>query len=243
MAWYAYCITEQQAIHGNVRARRPFPIEGLHGIGGAQVLGYPSGEFAIMVSEYVRTGELGQRALLEHAHVVGECFGRTTVLPFRFGTVFDSDDGLRRAIRSNRRTFLESVARLRGKSEMHLKLMVRDDTVAKTVANVLPAGVGREYLTQLRLQAVRDREAQTKARAISVQVHKLLNPLEEEITCKKDISGALLIDIAHLIDSRTVEKYHNRCTTAARQLKNCELVISGPWPPYHFTPDKLRMVS
>lgn len=174
---------------------------------------------------------------------MGDCFGRTTVLPFRFGTVFDSDEGLRRAVRTNRRAFMDSVVHLRGKSEMHIKLMVRDDGVMKAVADVLPVGVGREYLTLLRQQAVRDREAQTKARAISVQVHKLLNPLQEEITCKKDVSGALLIDIAHLIDSKTVEKYHNRCSTAARQLKNCELSMSGPWPPYHFTPDKLRMVS
>jgi hypothetical protein len=26
-------------------------------------------------------------------------------------------------------------------------------------------------------------------------------------------------------------------------LKNCELAISGPWPPYHFLPGKLRMVA
>lgn len=64
MAWYAYCITEQKAFNGTVRARRPFPIDGLYGIGGAQVLGYPSGDFAVIVSEYVRTGDLYQRAFV-----------------------------------------------------------------------------------------------------------------------------------------------------------------------------------
>ena len=34
MAWYAYCITEQQAFQGNSRARRPFTIPSLTGIGG-----------------------------------------------------------------------------------------------------------------------------------------------------------------------------------------------------------------
>ena len=32
-------------------------------------------------------------------------------------------------------------------------------------------------------------------------------------------------------------------TTAAKQLKNCEVAISGPWPPYHFLPGKLRTVT
>ncbi len=242
MAWYAYCIAEQQAFQGSVRARRPFPIEGLHGVRGAQILGYPSGEFAVVVSEYVR-GELDQRAVLDHAHVISECFRITTVLPFRFGTVFETDEALRRAVRSNRKIFLESVAHLRGKSEMHLKLVVREGSLPQAINTPLPLAPGNEYLTQLRVQAVRDREAQTRARAISMQVHKLFNPLQEEVSCKKVDSGGLLIDIAHLIDSKTIPKYQNRCSTVVRQLKDCEVVVSGPWPPYHFMPGKLRTVA
>src|SRR5882724_4734234 len=114
MAWYAYCITEQQAFQGTTRARRPFPIENLHGVN---------------VSEYVSNGQLNQKAVVEHARVVSSCFDRTTVLPFRFGTVFESDDSLRRAVRANRKQFLASVDRLRGKAEMHLKVTVKDGSV------------------------------------------------------------------------------------------------------------------
>ena len=88
MAWYAYCIVEQQSVQGGIRARRPVPVEGLKGIADAQIFAYPSGDFSVLVSEYIPTGDLGQKALLQHAHVVSECFKRTTVLPFRFGTVF-----------------------------------------------------------------------------------------------------------------------------------------------------------
>src|SRR5439155_11766545 len=103
MAWYAYCITEQQAFLNGHRTRKPFPIEGLHGVNGAQVLAYPSGDFAVVVSQYERTGELDQKAVLDHARVVSECFRNTTVLPFRFGAVFDNDEALRRAVRCNRK--------------------------------------------------------------------------------------------------------------------------------------------
>jgi hypothetical protein len=94
--------------------------------------------------------------------------------------------------------------------------------------------VGIEYLNKLRERAALDRDRQSKAKTLSVQVHRLFNPLAEEISCKKVDSGGILIDIAHLIDSKSVEKYQNRYASAARQLKNCELAISGPWPPYHF---------
>jgi len=241
MAWYAYCITEQQAFHGSVRARRPFPIEGLHGVGGAQVLGYPSGDFAVIVSEYLKEGNLDQRSMVEHACVVGECFRSTTVLPFRFGTIFETDEALRRAVRGNRRAFTESVAHLRGKSEMHLKLILRE--LSPAVLETVAAKLGNEYLTQLRQKATREREAQTKARALNVQVQRLCNPLQAEVSCKKVDSGDLLLDIAHLIDSKTIPKYQNRVAQAIRQLKGCEVVMSGPWPPYHFMPEKLRTVN
>lgn len=247
MAWYAYCLTEQQFLFNGTRTRRPFLLEGIQGVNGAAVLSYPSGEFAVVVSEYARNADGGcleEKNVLEHARVVSMCFRSGTVLPFRFGTIFDTDDALRQAVRTNRRAFGQSVARLRGKAEMHLKLIVRDGSLREAMVDVeLPDTVGGEYLVKLREKASKDRERQTKARALSVQVHKMFNPLEEEISCKRVNTDGMLIDIAHLIDSKSVEKYQNRYSSAAKQLKNCELAISGPWPPYHFLPAKLRTVA
>jgi hypothetical protein len=244
MSWYAYCLTEHQTLPNGVRARRPFVLDGIHGVNSAPVMSYPSGDFAVIVSEYDRaTSKLDEKSVLEHARVVSQSFRTSTVLPFRFGTIFDTEDAIRQAVRSNRRTFCESVARLRGKSEMRIKLVVRDGSRGNMEEIVLPDTVGREYLAKLREKASRERERQTKARALSVQVHKLFNPLEEEVSCKRVASDGMLLDIAHLIDTKSIEKYQNRYSTAAKQLKNCEMVVSGPWPPYHFLPEKLRQVA
>jgi hypothetical protein len=231
----------------------------VQGVNGAPVLSYPSGDFAVVVSEYDRSTSgktppsastsavtsLDERFVLEHARVVSLCFREGTVLPFRFGTIFDSDEALRQAVRTNRRAFGVSVEKLRGKAEMHLRVLIRDGAVREaSVTDVqLPDCTGGEYLQKLRIKASKDRERQTKARALSVQVNKLFSPLEEDVSCKRMSANGMMIDIAHLIDSRAVEKYQNRYSSAARQLKNCELAISGPWPPYHFLPGKLRTVA
>src|SRR4029078_12337738 len=136
MAWYAYCITEQQTLSNGARSRRPSLLEGVQGVNGASVLAYPSGEFNIVVSEYERDNvQFGEKNVLEHARVVSVCFRSGTVFPFRFGTIFDTDDALRHAVRSNRRAFGQSVARLRGKAEMHLKLRVREGSLARDLAD------------------------------------------------------------------------------------------------------------
>jgi hypothetical protein len=244
MSWYAYCLTEHRNHTNGTRTRRPFIMEGIQGIHGATVLSYPSGEFSVVVSEFDRSaGSLEDTHVLEHARVVSVCFRQGTVLPFRFGTIFDSDESLRQAVRTNRRTFTESVARLKGKAEMHVKLLVRNGTLKQLQDVQIPDTVGGEYLTKLREKAMADRERQTKAKALSVQVHRLFNPLEEEVSCKRVNTDGMLIDIAHLIDSKSVEKYQNRYTSAAKQLKDCEISVSGPWPPYHFMPGKLRTVA
>ncbi|MGO9518509.1 MAG: GvpL/GvpF family gas vesicle protein [Candidatus Korobacteraceae bacterium] len=242
MAWYAYCITEQQGLLNGTRARRLFAIENLRGVNGAAVFGCPSGEFAVIVSEYSGAQSLTQQAIVDHARVVSECFRTLTVLPFRFGTIFDSDEALRRSVKANRKAFLESVARLRGKAEMHFKLVVKDGTLEEAIAD-MPDGVGGEYLRKLRERASRVRERQTKARALSMQVHKLFSPLEEDVICKRTDTGGMLIDFAHLIDSTSIAKYQNRYSAATRHFKDCQISITGPWPPYHFMPGKLRTVS
>src|SRR2546430_11311812 len=155
MSWYAYCITEQRVFQGSNRARRPFPIENLRGINDTQVFGYPNGEFAIIVSEYIPGSGLTQKSIVEHARVVSECFRNTTVLPFRFGTVFDTDDALRQAVRSYRKAFCLSVQKLRGKAEMHLKLVVHDGSLRQAMINIeLTDTVGGAYLIKVRRQTV-----------------------------------------------------------------------------------------
>src|SRR5258708_30904040 len=157
----------------------------------------------------------------DHARVETKSSRPATVLPFRSETIFDSEDPIRQAVRSNRRTFCESVARLRGKSEMRIKLTVRDGSMHGSLEEiVLPDTVGREYLSKLREKASRERERQTKARALSVQVHKLFNPLEEEVSCKKADSDVMLLAIAPLIDTTSFEKYHTPSITPSNHLNN-----------------------
>src|SRR5689334_3443336 len=161
MSWYAYCLTEQQLTNGT-RTRRPFMLEGIQGVNGATVLSYPSGDFAVIVSEFDRaTTTLDEKHVLEHARVVSVCFRQGTVLPFRFGTIFDTDESLRHAVRANRRAFGESVAKLKGKAEMHVKLLVRDGALKELRDVQIPNTVGGEYLAKLREKATADRERQT----------------------------------------------------------------------------------
>ena len=209
-------------------------MESVLGVSGNQVFLYPASDLAVIVSEHNPAETLGQKSGVDHARVIADCFQHSTVLPFRFGTIFNDDESLRKSIRSNQRQFLSNIEKLRGKTEMHLKIFVDDCCGREATRNVPAEGVGREYLSNLRENATRQRERQTRARAVSFQMHRLFMPLDEEVSCRLTESGKMVLDIAHLIDRKCVERYHNKFATTSAMMRECHLQLSGPWPPYHF---------
>ena len=240
MSWYAYCITERNAFPELSRHRRPMPLSGITGLFNNQIFFFPAADLAVIVSEHLPEDGArlerneSQTAARDHARVVSTCFAKSTVLPFRFGTTFEDDDALRRSVRSNQRHFLANVERLRGMAEMHLKVVV--DDICPETRGVTPThqAAGQQYLLHLRESATRQRERQSRARALSLQMHRMFLPLAQEITCKRMESGKMLLDIAHLVDKKTVERYQNKYSTATLEMKDCAMQLSGPWPPYHF---------
>lgn len=237
MAWYAYCIGEKQAFPELARHRKPIPLESVLGVSGNQVFLYPASDLAIVVSEHNPAEIMNQKAGVDHARVIADCFKHSTVLPFRFGTVFQDDESLRKSIRSNQRQFQGNLERLHGKTEMHLKIHVDaccKEQVDQATRHLPLEGVGKEYLSNLRESATRQRERQTRARAVSFQMHRMFNPLDEEVSCRMTDSGKMMLDIAHLIDRKCVEKYQNKYQTTSAMMRECHMQLSGPWPPYHF---------
>jgi hypothetical protein len=246
MAWYAYCITERTAFPELGRHRKPMPMSGVTGLFGNQTFLFPAADLAVIVSEHqpedaarLTTPE-GQAAARDHARVISGCFAVSTVLPFRFGTTFEDDESLRRSVRSNQRHFMANVERLRGMAEMHLKVVVDDICPETKGQGHTFQAAGQEYLSHLKESAMRQRERQSKARALSLQMHRMFLPVAEEVTCKRMDSGKMLLDIAHLVDKKTVERYQNKYSTATIELKDCAMQLSWPWPPYHFVQREQR---
>jgi hypothetical protein len=235
MAWYAYCVSEKQTFPELLRHRKPVPLAHAHGIQGNQVFLYPAGDFAVLVSPYSPYNkEEAARCARAHFRVVADCFEQAAVLPFRFGTVFASDEALRRTLRSNSRSFAQNLSYLSGKLEMCIRLTL-DDCCSQhwTAAQPGEGSVGREYLSSLRESATRSRERSTLARTIAMQMNRMFAPVAEEVSCKLE-GGKMQLVLSHLIERRGLERYVNKFQSTRTLMSSCEMHLSGPLPPYHF---------
>jgi hypothetical protein len=65
-------------------------------------------------------------------------------------------------------------------------------------------------------------------------------PLDEEVSCRLTENGKMVLDIAHLIDRKCVERYQNKFASTVAMMRECQLQLSGPWPPYHFVHKLMR---
>jgi hypothetical protein len=244
MAWYAYCVAEKQAFPELLRHRKPIPLESVQGIQGNQVFLYPASDLAVLVTEHIHSDISSQKAAVDHARVIGDCFKVSTVLPFRFGTIFANDEALRRSVRSNQRNFQSNLVQLKGKTEMHIKVTL-DDCCREQIARAFPVDntAGRPYLSNLRENASRQRERQTLARTLTMQLNRMFAPLGEEVSCRKLDSGKMQLDVSHLIDTRLIERYQNKFAAAKLLMRDCQMQLSGPWPPYHFVHNLTRPIG
>lgn len=235
MAIYAYCMLR-------LLPEEPWPV--MPGIGSHPVFPFRSGKYTVLLSRLERDFPFTARSIVEHGHVITRAFETHTVLPMRFGTFFQSEKQIAQLIQENRQELLESFCRLRGKSEMRLKLTSLSQGEPEPGAKIPPQKAWcMENDSPLVAEEPLDPKTQALAVRLATRVREMFRPLEEQVSCRVTHSSQLLVDCAHLIESQRVGSYQKMGLHASEQAKDCVMRMSGPWPPYHFLPASVRLPS
>lgn len=233
MAFYAYCLLR-------LSSDESWPV--IEGISEHPVFPLRCGKYAMLLSRIDRRFPFSPRSIVEHGQVIAKAFESRTVLPMRFATFFRSEKEIQNLIQENQSELLEAFCRLRGKSEMRLKLLFPTDAsdvkplrkpCQKAIHIAEDGGSGEDTLLE-----EKNREL---AHQLAVRIGEMFHPLEQQISCRLIRSKEMVVDCAHLVESQKVEIYQRLQASASAQIKNCDLRISGPWPPYHFLPTSVRM--
>jgi hypothetical protein len=234
MAIYAYCLVR-------LTSNESWPV--LEGIGGHPVFPFRCGKYAMLLSRFGRNFSFSPRSIVEHGQVIARAFETHTVLPMRFGTLFQSEKQIEQMIRENQSELLETFCRLRGKAEMRLKLcfpsLADDESSAKKqpqkTRSIRSVGSSNGE------SGSANPRSQEMAEQLASWLREMFRPLDDLVTCRQLQTRELVIDCAHLIESQRVDTYREICDVASGQVKDCDIRMSGPWPPYHFLPASVRL--
>ena len=237
MAIYTYCLLRQPAVE---------TLPTLRGIDGRPVFPLHCDKYAMLASRLDRDFAFSARSIVEPGQVIARVFENRTVLPMRFGTFFRSEKQVIDLVRENRQDLLEAFCRLRGKAEMRVKLLLG---FGAPVATGKMAVVRKPPRRSLGLEGYvpqgdgdpLDPECRELAAQLSVRLREMFQPLDQQVSCRRLEGSQLLVDCAHLIEAEKVAAYQKLCCQASTQVKDCDLRVSGPWPPYHFLPNAVRL--
>jgi hypothetical protein len=221
------------------------------------------GEIAAIVSD-VTLDEFGETSLVErlndpvwlerkaraHEGVLDAALAATDVVPFRFCTIYRSDDDLRAYLESAAFELQALLERFEGCVEAGVKCFVDFDRVPTPDPDDPPTveamSQGRSYLLRRqqeqraaaeRSRIVDDCAATVHERLAAAAIDARLNaPQPPELSGR---SEAMILNGAYLVE-RSAKGFRNEVDALARDYERIGLIfeVTGPWPPYNFVPQE-----
>jgi hypothetical protein len=236
---YAYCVA---------RLDMDEPWSVFPGIADKSVFAVRDQKVAMLVSRLEKVKLDETRHVLQHGQVINKVFGERTVLPFRYGTTFNSEEEIRALLLRNREQFVEGLRLLRGKSEVHLKLSFR--LKAPAPLRVMSAAGGADSMGRLTVSpqgyaiaapAPLAEVAQKQIDHVIECIKQAFQPIQELISVRHAERGQVHMEIRCLVQETHVETCKKFALTGFDQLEDRQLQITGPWPPCHFLPVSAKL--
>lgn len=178
------------------------------------------------------------RCAVAHEAVVEHLARRAPVVPMKLFTIFRGDDRAVAHVGRERRRLERTFRRIAGGAEWGVRILRRPEDGAAGPSD--RAVSGADFLR--RKKEARDalREAARAGTNVARQVHAALARLARDARIEPRVPGEagarLLLDAAYLVADSRRARFHAAARRLARACgaAGCELVLTGPWPAYHF---------
>ena len=211
-----------------------------------------------VVSSVVSLDEFGEEALrsnlndrdwLErharlHEDVLLAVAAAAAVVPFRFGTICLTADDLRALVDERRDALAASLARVRGRVEVGVKLWVDESRLASALqpdADETPKS-GRAYLEARRADRRRAADADAVVADVARDAYRRLSPLAVAGVVNRpqprELTGRderMLLNAAFLVETGDTDLRDEAARLDAElRERGFVLELTGPWPPHNF---------
>jgi hypothetical protein len=198
-------------------------------LAGARIAFVPAGDLFAAVERVAEPPRLSEAALRrQHQIVVALSHHTDAILPVRFGAVLDADE-LAEVVRLRRTVLHQALRRVRGQEQMTLRIL--GAAAAAPPAPVSRPATGTDYL--------RGRLAASRA-TLTPTARPLVAAVRPLVTAQRIDRGrgAVQLAIHHLVPRGSGGPYTRHVEAAAARMRTPpEMIVSGPWPPFAFTPD------
>jgi hypothetical protein len=201
--------------------------------------------------------------VLAHQEVLARLLDRYTLIPFKFGAVFSSEDSVRDMLREHYPRFASTLPRLEGANEWGVKLYCDRRTLAERVREtserlrplreaIARSREGAAYFLRKKLDEAAEQEAQALIEACVRESHRhlaggareaVINPAQPPAVHRHGVE--MLLNGAYLVDNHRVEAFRTALAALEQTYGSLGLrfELTGPWPPFSFVAEQTEESS
>jgi len=190
----------------------------------------------------------------DHIEVISQIMKSCTVIPFKFGTIYKSEEGLGKFISDYSDSLKENLVNIEGKEEWSVKIYFDSKVLNKQIAEhsenirnieqqILESLPGKAFLLKKKKTELIKKEVEKiikncgqtcydEFKNIS-ELSRINNLLPKELTERSD---DMILNTSFFIKKQRVADFVNAVDLLQGKYNNIgfDIDVSGPWPPFSF---------
>jgi hypothetical protein len=252
---YLYCVTKAKPVHINFEEleTKVYPV-------------YFQGSYAVVsnvspdefredkLKKNLGDMEWVEKKVLRHEKIIERIMREVTVIPFKFGTIFHTEENVKKLLKDRCVEFKRTIANLEGKEEWGVKIYCnlekfrifiegKEEKNKEKAQEIASTGKGRAYFLKKKQEwrvnnilndeisdYTHDTFDRLKKASIDAKINKLL---PREVTQKKE---KMVLNAAFLVNKKRIKEFNQVMEYIKAKYSDKGFIFdyTGPWPPYNF---------
>ena len=251
---YVYCISSN-------------PLKPAHNNGFKGLKSISYGDFNVIV-KYVPESEFSEDNLKrnltdiqwvelnarEHITVISMIMEHSTVIPFKFGTIYNTEDGLKKFITDYSESLAENLHHIEGKEEWSVKIycnrkLLREEIdelseeAAELEKQIMASSPGKAFLLQRKKADLIENEMDRLCRNCGQEYYNEFKSLSESTSLNnllpKEYTGRednMILNATFFVNKNKVAEFKGTFDKLKKIVGYSSFFIegTGPWPPFSF---------
>lgn len=188
-------------------------------------------------------------AITSHQKIIDEVRSYGTILPARFGTIFRSDDGVKKMLIQSYKDLRSKITKLKDKDEYGLKIIIDKSNlnnlklashntpeIKKLKKEMASAGEGTAYFLKMKMDEAIRNQTYKKIEMLSGHIHEDLAKTAKDSCLLKSDFDEIVLNVAYLVNRDESNLFHKKLDQLKTKYETQGFTfhLSGPWAPYSF---------
>lgn len=167
-----------------------------------------------------------------HARALAAIHRQICILPMRYGTVLDDEEGVRRMLQTRRHDLIASLDQLGGSCELGVRIVLAHQSVPEPKSHHVTQSA-MDYLSWRRARYEREDAFSNRADQVTRKLVEATEGLYRQWR-RLGSSSPDLLRLSFLVEQACIEDFRNRVREMNLTTSGDKCAVLGPWPPFSF---------